>query len=142
MAIKQLSVFVENKQGKLSDVIKAIAKADINIRALSIADTQDFGILRMIVSDTDKALDILKDDMIASKTDVIAVKMNDKEGALGDILAVLEEAAINVDYAYAFTGSKELAAYVVFRVDDTKAAEDILSGKGIEIASEEDIKNI
>lgn len=140
MAVKQLSVFLENKQGKLSDVVKSISEAGINIRALSIGDSKDFGILRLIVSDSQKAKDILSEDTIVSLTDVIAVKMSDEEGSLYNILKVLEAASIDVDYAYAFTAKGNDGAYVVFRVDDVAAAEKVLSSNGIVSASEDDIK--
>lgn len=140
MAVKQLSVFLENKQGKLSDVVKSISEAGINIRALSIGDSKDFGILRLIVSDSQKAKDILSEDTIVSLTDVIAVKMSDEEGSLYNILKVLEAAPIDVDYAYAFTAKGNDGAYVVFRVDDVAAAEKVLSSNGIVSASEDDIK--
>lgn len=140
MAVKQLSVFLENKQGKLSDVVKTISEAGINIRALSIGDSKDFGILRLIVSDSDKAKDILSEDTIVSLTDVIAVKMSDEGGSLYNILKVLEANAIDVDYAYAFTAKGDSGAYVVFRVDDVAAAEKVLEENSIASASEEDIK--
>ena len=130
MAIKQLSVFIENKQGKLSDAVKIISGAGINMRAMSIADTNDFGILRLIVSDIDKAKALLSENTVVNVTDVIAVKMDDKEGSLYKILAVLEEAEINVDYAYAFTAKGDLGAYVVFRVSDVDEAEKALADKG------------
>jgi len=142
MAVKQLSAFIQNEKGSLSGAVKVISKADINIRAMSIGDTEAFGILRMIVSDTDKAKAILEEDTIVSITDVLAVKMDDKEGALYKILQVLEEADINVEYTYAFTAHAELGAYVVFRVDDVAAAEALLTGKGFSVLSDEDIKNI
>ena len=122
MAIRQLSVFIENKKGKLSDAVKTISEAGINMRAMSIGDSDDFGILRLIVSDTAKAYSLLSEDMIVKVTDVIAVKMNDKQGALYTVLRVLEKADINVEYTYAFT-ARELGAYVVFRVNDVEAAE-------------------
>jgi len=138
MAIKQLSVFIENKEGKLSDAVKVISDADINIRALSIGDSQDFGILRLIVSDNAKAIDLLKEDTIVKETDVIAVKMDDKEGALYKILKALEDAKINVEYTYAFTSPK-LGAYVVFRVDDVETAENLLSKEGFTLVSDGEI---
>jgi len=140
MAVKQLSVFLENKKGKLSDAVKILSDASINIRAMSIADTQDFGILRMIVSDADLAKELLMSDTIVSETEVIAVKMDDKEGALYKVLAVLEAASINVDYAYAFTAKGNQGAYVVFRVDDVKAAEDVLTSNSFVSISEDDMK--
>ena len=130
MSIKQISVMMENKQGQLANVIKTISDADINIRALSIAETSSFGMLRLIVSDPDKAKDILNDSAIVVQTEVIAVKMDDEEGSLYKILLVLEEAGINVDYSYAFTASHETGAYVVFRVGDVAAAEEVLAAKG------------
>lgn len=138
MAIKQVSVFIENKQGKLSDVVKTISEADINIRAMSIGDSQDFGILRLIVSDTEKAQKILSEDRIVKITDVIAVKMDDTHGALYKILKVLEEAQINLEYTYAFTAKGE-GAYVVFRVDNVAEAEKIFVEHGIKVMEEQDI---
>ena len=141
MAIRQLSVFIENKKGKLSDAVKTISEAGINMRAMSIGDSDDFGILRLIVSDTAKAYSLLSEDMIVKVTDVIAVKMNDKQGALYTVLRVLEKADINVEYTYAFT-ARELGAYVVFRVNDVEAAEKALSDKGIVLMREDEIKSI
>ena len=142
MAVKQLSVFLENKKGKLSDAVKVLSDAGINIRAMSIADTQDFGILRMIVSDTAKAKELLINDTIVSDTEVIAVKMDDKEGSLYRVLAVLEKESINVDYAYAFTAKGNQGAYVVFRVDDVSSAEKVLADKGYTSVSDEDMKQL
>lgn len=142
MAIKQLSVFIENKQGKLSDTVKVISSAGINIRAMSIGDSNDFGILRMIVSDNERAKQLLSDDTIVNFTDVIAIKMDDKEGALYQILKVLEEAQINVEYTYAFTARVELGAYVVFRVNDVAAAEAVLQEKGFVLLSDEEIRKV
>ena len=131
MAIRQLSVFIENKKGKLSDAVKTISEAGINMRAMSIGDSDDFG----------KAYSLLSEDMIVKVTDVIAVKMNDKQGALYTVLRVLEKADINVEYTYAFT-ARELGAYVVFRVNDVEAAEKALSDKGIVLMTEDEIKSI
>lgn len=139
MAVNQLSVFIENKHGRLSEAIKGISESDINIRALSIGDSQDFGIVRMIVSDLDKARELLGEDFIYKVTPVIAVKMDDKGGALYKILKTLEESEINVKYTYAFTSNKEFGAYVVLRVDDVTATEKILSDKGFRLATDEEI---
>ena len=133
MAINQLSVFVENKPGKLLDIVKALSSAQINIRAMSIADTTDFGILRLIVSDTDKAKDVLESDCIVTVTPVIAAEMSDKAGALSSILEDFSYENINIEYMYAFTASTALGAYVVLRVDDNDAAERILKSKGISV---------
>lgn len=142
MAIKQLSVFVENKQGKLADTVKSISEAGINIRAMSIADTKDFGILRLIVSDNDKAIDMLKDDVIVTVTEVVAVKMNDKVGALSDILTVLSNENINVDYMYAFTVPNNHGAYVVLRVNDVEFAEKALKVNGHETVDAETLADL
>ena len=140
MAIQQISVFVENKQGKLVETIKTIADNGINIRAMSIAEANDFGILRIIVSDTDAACKLLGDKYLFSKTEVVAALMNDRSGALYPILAVLNEANINIEYMYAFTGSGPEEAYVVIRVNDTKTAEELLNANGIRTLSDENLK--
>ncbi|MBQ7740521.1 MAG: ACT domain-containing protein [Eubacterium sp.] len=139
MAITQLSAFLENVPGTLIDAVSAITEAGVNIRALSVADTKDFGILRVIVSDTEKTKAALSDKTIVRETDVIAVKMNDEAGALYKILKTLENADINVEYVYAFTGSVEGNAYVVFRVDDVEQAEELLNKNGIHTLNNEDI---
>ncbi len=131
MSIKQLSVFVENKPGKLLEIVKTLADADINIRAMSIADTKDFGILRLIVSDTEKAKSILSDECVVTVTAVIAAEMSDKAGALSTILDAFGKANINIEYMYAFTASTTLGAYVVIRVDNNEAAEKVLHDNGI-----------
>lgn len=138
MAIKQLSVFLENKQGQLSEAVKLIADAGIDIRALSIGEANDFGILRLIVSDTNKAKNVLGETTICKTNDVIAVKMEDNAGALCKVLSVFDEAKINVDYSYAFT-SKDMGAYVVFRVDDVALGEKVLLEKGVTLICKDDI---
>lgn len=142
MAIKQLSIYVENKPGEMAKVVRAISGAGINIRAMSLADTKDFGVLRLIVSDPDKMKEILAEDTIVTTTQVIAVEMDDKEGALYNVLQVLEENSINVEYMYAFTGTVPNKAYVVLRVDDLAEAESILTAKGIPMLTEESMTNV
>lgn len=139
MAIKQLSAFVENKPGKLSHMIKALSEADINLRAMSIADTKDFGILRLIVSDIEKATAVLNEESLVTATDVIAVEMHDKAGELYKILDVLNNAAINIEYMYAFTAASDRGAYVVFRVDNNEDAEDILNKNGFTTLDQSDM---
>lgn len=141
MAIKQVSVFIENKKGKLSDAVKIIAEADINIRAMSIGDADEFGILRLIVSDTEKAKELLSESTVVKVIDVIAVRMEDKKGALYTILKVLEEAQINVEYTYAFAvpGAGD---HVVFRVDNVEEAEKVFAEHGIKTLSMEEMKNL
>ena len=139
MAIQQISVFVENKQGMLVETVKALAENGINIRAMSIADTKDFGILRMITSDNAKTKEILSSETVVNTTEVIAVKMADKPGALYRVIDILSQANINIEYMYAFTASEELGAYVVFRVDDVAQAQAILDEKGLKTLCDEDI---
>ena len=140
MAITQLSVFLMNQPGALVDAIKAISDENINIRALSIAEANDFGILRIIVSDSDAVCKLLGDKYLFSKTQVVAAKMDDRSGALYPILVVLNEANINIEYMYAFTGSGPEEAYVVFRVNDAKTAEEVLNANGIATLSDESLK--
>ena len=140
MAITQLSVFLMNQPGALVDAIKAISDENINIRALSIAEANDFGILRIIVSDSNAVCKLLGDKYLFSKTQVVAAKMDDRSGALYPILVVLNEANINIEYMYAFTGSGPEEAYVVFRVNDVKTAEEVLNANGITTLSDESLK--
>ena len=140
MAITQLSVFLMNQPGALVDAIKDISDANINIRALSIAEANDFGILRIIVSDSDAVCKLLGDQYLFSRTEVVAAKMGDRSGALYPILVVLNEANINIEYMYAFTGSGPEEAYVVFRVNDVKTAEEVLNANGIATLSDDNLK--
>ena len=142
MAIKQLSVFVENKPGRLIPMIKALSDAQINIRAMSIADTQDFGILRLIVSDEKKAKEILSNYSIVTSIEVIAVKISDKAGALCGVLDALGDAGINIEYTYAFTAPADFGAYAVMRVEDNAAAEKVLNEKGFATLENADISKI
>ena len=140
MAITQLSVFLMNQPGALVDAIKSISDANINIRALSIAEANDFGILRIIVSDSDAVCKLLGDQYLFSRTEVVAAKMGDRSGALYPILVVLNEANINIEYMYAFTSSGPEEAYVVFRVNDVKTAEEVLNANGIATLSDDNLK--
>ena len=140
MAITQLSVFLMNQPGALVDAIKAISDENINIRALSIAEANDFGILRIIVSDSDAVCRLLGDKYLFSKTQVVAAQMDVRSGALYPILVVLNEANINIEYMYAFTGAGPEEAYVVFRVNDAKTAEELLNANGISTLSDESLK--
>ncbi len=139
MAIQQISVFVENKQGKLVETVKALAENGINIRAMSIADTKDFGILRMITSDNAKTQEVLSEDTVVNTTDVIAVKMGDYPGALYKVIDILAKADINIEYMYAFTASEALGAYVVFRVDDVAHAQKLMDENGMESLDNKDL---
>ncbi len=142
MAITQLSVFLENKPGQLARAVKIISNGGVNIRALSLADTRDFGILRLIVSDVAEARELLQGLSIVTETPVIAVRMDDQAGALNDVLQALNRANINVEYVYAFTGNDALSAYVVFRVDDVAHAENVLREAGVPTLDDEGIKKL
>lgn len=133
MAITQLSIFLENKPGMLYEVVKRLAEAGVNIRAMTIAEVRDFGILRIIVSDAKKAMEVLEDDHIITTTEVVSAIMEDKAGALYDILQALESANVNIEYMYAYTGEVTGSANVVFRVDDIKGAEAELRKAGVEV---------
>ena len=139
MAIKQLSIFVENKQGRLVEITKMLADSGVNMRALSIADTRDFGILRLIVDDTQKACLVLAENSVMVKiTDVVAVEMPHRTGSLNAALTVLSNAGINVEYLYAFLSSSGQGAYVVLRVADNAQAEQTLKDAGYNVLSDED----
>lgn len=139
MIIKQISIFVENKKGRLAEITKIISDAQVDIRALSIADTTDFGILRLIVNEPDKAAEALKAQGITvSITNVIAVGINDTPGAFSVPMQILAEADIDVEYLYAFITRKSEKAYVILRVADNNAAAKVLADKGVEILTEEE----
>lgn len=142
MAITQLSAFLENTPGTLYQVVSALSDADVNLRALSVADTKDFGILRVIVSDADKAKKVLSEYTVAAETKVIAVKMDDHAGALKKILQIMQEAGINIEYVYAFTGARTGSAYVVMRVDDIDEAEAVLAGNNIVTLCDKDMEDV
>lgn len=140
MSLKQLTIFVENKQGTLVTITDTLAKHDINIRALSIADTQDFGILRLIVTDYDKAEKILMDEgFLVKSTLVVGVKIGDAPGKLSTALSVLDKEGINMEYLYAFMSRTEKHAYVVLRVADNSHAEKALEDAGFHLISDADV---
>ena len=143
MAIKQLTVFIQNKKGTVVSVTEILAKNDINLRALSIAETQDFGILRLIVNDEAKAEKVLRESGYLIKViDVVGVKIGDAPGKLTAALDVLDKANINVEYLYAFMARTEKHAYVVLRVEDNAEAESILTSAGFKMISEADINKL
>lgn len=137
MAIKQVSVFVENKQGTLCVITDVLAKNGVDMKALTLADTADFGIMRMIVTDTDKARDVLSEmGYLVKVNEVVAVEMENKPGALSEAITALGEAGMNIEYLYAFIAVCGKNARVVIRVDDNAKAEAILSAKGISVVNE------
>lgn len=134
MKVKQISVFLENKSGRLAAVTQLFAKKNINIRALSIADTTDFGILRLIVDRPDEAYQALKENAFTvSTTEVIAVEMADTPGGLAGILKTMEEEKINLEYLYAFIGTTSQNAMVIFRVEGIDRAIELLTSKGVKV---------
>lgn len=140
MALQQLTVFLENKQGKLAKVTDLLAKNKIDLRALSIADTAEFGILRLIVSDIEKAKKILSDEnFLVQITDVVGVRLSDRPGELSMVLSELDRAQINVEYLYAFLTPTANSAYVVLRVADNAAAEKLLTRAGFCLVGKADI---
>ncbi len=140
MFIKQLSIFVENKHGRLEAIIDALGKNGVNISALSIADTTDFGILRLIVDDTEKAKKTLNEiGVIAKVTDVIAVYIDDRTGGLASVLKVVSNGGVSIEYMYAFLGRTEGKALMVLKADDEVKTEKILTENGIKLAASEEI---
>jgi hypothetical protein len=143
MSLKQLTIFVENKQGTLVDITDILAKNNVNMRALSIADTQDFGILRLIVDNNDVATKALQDaGYLIKMTDVVGVKIGDQPGKLSKALEVLDEAKINMEYLYAFMARTEKHAYVVLRVADNDAAEKALEDAGFHMITDADVDKL
>ncbi|MBO5136815.1 MAG: hypothetical protein J6C17_05535 [Clostridia bacterium] len=143
MRIKQLSIFVENKFGRLEQIIDDISKNGINISALSLADTTDFGILRLIVDDVDKARAILKEQGVISKiSEVLAVVIEDECGGLSKALKVLGDAEISVEYMYAFVGQVSGKALMVFQTDDDEKAEKVFVENHIEMVKPSDVYRI
>ena len=143
MALKQLTLFVENKQGTLVNVTDALAAHDVNIRALSIAETEGYGILRLIVDDEAKAETVLKDAGYLIKiTEVVGVKIGDAPGKLSYVLRTLANAGINMEYLYAFMARTERHAYVVLRVEDNAQTEAVLENAGLHIITEADVNKL
>ena len=143
MAIKQLTVFVQNRKGTVVSVTDILAKNNINLRALSIAETQDFGLLRLIVNDEKAAEKVLAENGYLIKViDVVGVKIGDAPGKLTAALDVLDKAGINVEYLYAFMARTEKHAYVVLRVEDNAVAEAALVDAGFKMISQADIDKL
>ena len=143
MAIKQLTIFVENKQGALVAITDTLSQHNINLRALSIAETQDFGILRLIVNDEATAETILKDAGYLIKiTEVVGVKISDEPGRLSEALRVLNDNNINMEYLYAFMSRTEKHAYVVIRVEDNAVAEAAVANAGFKIVTQADVDKL
>lgn len=143
MIIKQISVFVENKKGRMAEIAKVIGDAGVDIRALSVADTTDFGILRLIVDRPDDAIKALRDaGMTVSLTDVIAVGLDDKPGGFANAVKIMSDADINIEYMYAFVTRREDMAYVIMRLEDIEAAIQVLKDNNIQLMDSAEIYNM
>lgn len=134
MKVEQISVFIENKSGRLAEIARILGEAGINIRALSLADTSDFGILRLIVNDRETAKQVLKEKgFTVSKTEVVAIEVPDRPGGLSAILQFLDRENINVEYMYAFVERCGENAVIIFRFDETERAIKALVEKGFNV---------
>ena len=144
MSIKQISVFVENKPGALYALTAVLAQGQVDMRALSLAETSEFGIVRLIVNDLYKATTLLKDaGYVHSLTPVVGVVIPDVPGGLNRVLQVLTDVKVNVEYMYAFLGGKDMdRAYMIFRVADEKAAEAALTARGIQVLDQEKVESL
>lgn len=143
MTISQLSIFAENKPGAIAEITDALGAAGVDIRAMSIADTSDFGIFRLIVNHIEEAKAALTNiGCIVSVTPIIAVVIPDNPGALNEILKLFSENSVNVEYMYAFVTMSKQNAYAVIRVEDNDSAIKLLTEKGIKLLTDEDIQKL
>lgn len=143
MRIKQISVFLENRKGRLHEVCSMLGEAKINIRALTIAETETFGVLRMVVDKPAEAVEMFRQNNItANQTDVVAVEVPDTPGGLAQVLKVLTDNNLNVEYMYGFVEKFSQSALLVFRFDDPERAGEILKQTGINVVGEQDIKGL
>lgn len=140
MRAEQISIFLENKEGRIAEATSILASAKVNIRALSLADTADFGVLRLIVDNNDKAETALKaEGFTVGKTSVVAVKVEDQPGGLNNILNIIGDAGINVEYMYAFARASTDDAVMIFRFDNIDGAIEALTVKGITVFEGKDV---
>lgn len=143
MTVKQISVFLENKPGKLADFTDILSRHQIDMRALSLAEAEDFGIVRIIVDDVYNASTVLKEEnYVFSITKVLAVAIPDEPGGLAKVIRVLGENEVNVEYMYAFTTRKQGVAYMIFRVEDNKKAAEVLQKAGIRPVCQDELANL
>lgn len=143
MTVKQISVFLENKPGRLAELTEVLSQNNIDMRALSLAEAADFGIVRMIVDDIYNASTVLRDaDYVISVTKVLAVEIQDEPGALSRAIRVLGENDVNIEYMYAFTTRKKGVAYMIFRVADNQKAIEVLQKNGIRPVCQDELQNL
>jgi len=143
MIVKQICVFLENRKGRLAELTHLLGENKINIRAISLADTSDFGIVRLIVNDTEKAHQVLKKaELTATINNVIAVEVADKPGGLASVLAILQSAGQNVEYLYGFLEKKTDKAIMIFRFDAIDAAVNVLKEHGVSLLSDLELRDL
>ena len=143
MKLTQVSVFLENKKGRLFEVCRVLGENGVNIRALNVADSKDFGIVHMVVSDTDKALKAFKSaGLTARQTEVVGVEVDDRPGGLAKVLKTIDDADINIEYMYGFVEKASDKALMVFRFDNIDKAIDVLKKHGIGILKKEQIASL
>lgn len=143
MKITQISVFLENRKGRLSDICAMLGRASINIRALTIAETESFGVLRMVVDKPNEAVDLFrKNNVTANQTEVVAVEVPDTPGGLARVLEVLRQNDVNVEYMYGFVEKKTENALLVFRFDNPEKAQQVLRQNEIRIVDEKGIQGL
>ena len=143
MLVKQISIFTQNIKGDLAHITRALGDAGIDLISLSIADTSTFGVVRGIVQDSDKALSVLKKAGFTAKTtEVLAVQVPDRPGGLADVLELLDEADIEIEYMYSFVRSKIDSALIIFRVEALNRTIDILQSNGIKILTKQEVYSI
>jgi hypothetical protein len=143
MKITQISIFLENRKGRLHEVCSLLGNAGVNIRALTIAETESFGVLRIVVNKPEQAVKLLRDNsFVANITDVVAVEVPDKPGGLADVLKILSQNDVNVEYMYGFLEKSGNNAILVFRFEDTAYAQRILAGNNITVVSSQNIKGL
>lgn len=143
MKITQISVFLENRKGRLYEICSLLGNAGINIRALTIAETETFGVLRMVVDKPQQALTLFRQNQItANTTDVVAVEVADKPGGLAAVLKILNDHDLNVEYMYGFVEKFSENALLVFRFDDPEKAQRILTAAGVRVVGKSDIQGL
>ncbi len=143
MFVKQISVFIENRRGRLAEFTKVLGDAGIDLIALSVADTTDFGILRTIVTDTDRAINLLREaGYTVSITDVLAVSVPDTPGGLAQVIAHLSEGSISIEYLYSFVRNVDGQAIVIFRVDKLVPTYELLKSRGVTLLDQAQVRNL
>lgn len=140
MLIKQISIFIPNKKGSLSQLTDILVAHKIDIRAIAVFDTTEFGILRIVVDDPDRAVEVLKSEGIVAKVSkVLAVEPEDKPGSLNEIFTILKDNEINIEYIYSFVMRKAEMPYIVLKVDEQEKAAEILAANGINVVNKDEI---